>query len=380
MKGAYSIRSAIAARVADMAIPLSFDVFAPIVDRTLAAWRWWVEGLRGLVPHRLHRFVAPAHPLVILAFDRDGAEVLRSAWPAYVSRGRLALHERAGERPSVLVKALGRLKPGRIELRLPARQILRQRLVLPLAPPRRLASVLRYELERQTPFTPDLVYFDARIVERDRTARMMVAEVVLAKRSVADEALGCATGWGLAPGRLGFQGEDGWALDFRPERAVAPPGLRPYRLSAALGAAAFGLAAAAALVHIERRQDYAVALAAELASSRVAADETKALEKALIDGQGRLAFLARRRQETKILALLEELAERVPDDSWLTQFELIGQELRLQGFSAAAATLPQLFAASSLVDKARFPTPPVKTGAETERFSLSAELRETSEP
>lgn len=362
-----------------MAIPRSFDVFEPIIDYALVAWRWWVEGLRGLVPHRLRHFVAPAHPLVILAFDRGVAEVFHSMGAVYVSRGRLP-HDRAGERPPVLLKTLGRLKPDRIELRLPARQILRQRLVLPLAPRRRLASVLRYELERQTPFSPEQVYFDAHIAERDRAARTMVVEMVLTKRRFADEALGCAIGWGLVPGRLGIQGEDGWALDFRPDRAMGRPGLRRYRLSAALAAAAFGLVGAAALLHAERRQDYAAALAAELARSRVAAEETKALQKALIDGQSRIAFLARRRQEARVLVLLEELAERLPDDSWVTDFDLTGRTLRLQGNSVAAATLPPLLSSSPLLEQARFATPPAKTGTATERFDLSADLREKSAP
>jgi general secretion pathway protein L len=363
-----------------MAIPLSFDAFEPIVDHALAAWRWWLEGLRGLVPDSLQRFVAPAQPLVILAFDRGEIEVYRRAGAAYASQGRLTPPDRAGARPPAPVKAMGRLKPDRLELRLPARQILRQRLVLPLAPPRRLASVLRHELERQTPFTPEAVYFDARIVDRDRAARTMAVEVVLTKRRFADEALGCAAGWGLLPGRLGIQGEDGWALDFRPERALGRPTLRHYRLPAALAAAAFGMAAAAALVHVERRQDYAAALAAALARSRVAADETKALEQALLDGQGRIAFLARRRQETKILVLLEELAERLPDDSWVTEFDLTGRALRLQGYSTAAATLPQLLASSPLLEQARFSAPPVQAGTGTERFGLSAELREKPQP
>ena len=363
-----------------MRLSLPRPALETALDRMEAAWEWWLGELRALVPAALWRRLVPTRPILVLEFGRDGVALGHSAGGSTLPRGRVAPDELDGPAPPQLAAALAGLRPDRVELRLPAAQALHQRLVLPLASPRRLASLLRFELDRQTPFTPEQVYLAARLVERDRAGNRMIAELMLVKRDVADRALGYARRWGLTPDRLGIQGNEGWALDFQAKPAPDRARVRRQRLSAALAVATAGLVLALWFVHAASRETYADALSAELTRSRIAAEAAKALQKEVDAREAAIAFLAQRRQAASAGRLLEELATTLPDDSWVTEFELTGKALRLHGLSTAAAALPGKLGQSALLDKVQFTAATVPAGTGAERFDLSAELRDGGGP
>jgi|SRR5580658_4357272 general secretion pathway protein L len=361
-----------------MRLPFARQGVEPALDQLHAAWAWWLGEVRGLVPSALRRRVVSSPPVLVLEFERDGVALIRRVGEAEFPHGRIGADEASGESPAQLVAALAGCRPDRVELRLPATRVLHQRLTLPLASPRRLSSLLRFELDRQTPFTPEQVYSAARIVARDRTARRMCAELVLVKRAVADWALDSARRWGLTPYRLGIQGESGWVLDFRPERPRKPAFHVRHGVSAVLAASTVALTVAAWYVHLEAQSAYAEALAAELARSRAAAEATKAIQKEIEKREARLAFLAGRRQAIGAGAVLEDLAERLPDDSWVSGFELTGKTLRIQGFSAEPAALPGLLGQSALLAGIHSSAPPLPAGYGIQRFDLSVDLADGS--
>ncbi|MEI9984489.1 MAG: PilN domain-containing protein [Aliidongia sp.] len=243
-----------------------------------------------------------------------------------------------------------------------------------------MALLLRFELDRQTPFTPEQVYFDARVVERQPAVKRMVVEAMLVKRHAADQALASLRRWGLTPSRLGVQREEGWALDFQPDQISEEAFLRRHRLSAALAVITVGLAMAAWLAHQSRQDAYAVALAAELTRSRAGAEVVRAMQKELDGREGRIVFLTRRKRATSAGQLLEELAAKLPDDSWVTEFELAGKTLRLHGFSKQASALPDTLGRSALLAIVHSSAPSVLVSTGPERFDLSAELRDGSGP
>jgi Tfp pilus assembly protein PilN len=194
-----------------------------------------------------------------------------------------------------------------------------------------------------------------------------VVELVIVKRDVADPALDCAKRWGLEPRRLGITGEGGWAFGFRPE---APQDVRRHWLPMALGTLAAGLALAAWFVHAAGQAAYADALALELARGRNAAESVKAMQKELEASETRIGFLARRKGAVDAGRILAELAAKLPDGTWVTEFELNGKSLHLRGFSQETAALPALLGASALLRDVGFSAPPAN--AVSGRFDLSA--------
>jgi general secretion pathway protein L len=354
---------------------LSRQALETLLDRLLAGWFWWLAELRGLVPGALRRRLAPARPVLRLDFDGDGVLLASCSESIEAPRGRIGPDELAEPLPPHLAATLAATRFDHVELRLPAEQVLHQRIALPLASPRRLTSLLGFELDRQTPFTPEQVYFDAHVIERDPVGRRMMVELAIVKRGFADRALGCARRWGLEPRRLGIIGESGWAFDFRPERPAGNG--RRHLLSMALAATAIFLTLAAWFVHAGQQAAYADALALELASSRNAAELVKAMRKELDAREARIGFLARRKRATDAGRILEELASKLPDDTWITEFELNDKSLHIRGFSSKTATLPTLLGASALLGDAGLSVPPDNAA---DRFDLSAVVREGGDP
>ena len=66
---------------------------------------------------------------------------------------------------------------------------------LPLAAAENLREVLTFEMDRQTPFTADQVYFDYQIVQRDNTNGRISVEMTAVHRADVDTAIQRAAAW-----------------------------------------------------------------------------------------------------------------------------------------------------------------------------------------
>src|SRR5580658_7578541 len=162
-----------------MRLPFARQGVEPALDQLHAAWAWWLGEVRGLVPSALRRRVVSSPPVLVLEFERDGVALIRRVGEAEFPHGRIGADEASGESPAQLVAALAGCRPDRVELRLPATRVLHQRLTLPLASPRRLSSLLLFDLAPQPPSPRERVYPAGGTGARDRRAGRMCANLVL---------------------------------------------------------------------------------------------------------------------------------------------------------------------------------------------------------
>ena len=77
-----------------------------------------------------------------------------------------------------------------------------------------LAQVLAYDLDRHTPFKPEEVCFDARVVGRDAAKKELRVDWAAARKSVVEQARRRAESWGalvlaVTPDALGDRWQDG---------------------------------------------------------------------------------------------------------------------------------------------------------------------------
>ena len=138
---------------------------------------WWQGELAALVPAPLRRLCSERRDLLVL--DDSG--------PAPV-----VCRLRAG-----VCEAVARPRSGRLLVRLPAQQALRQTVELPLAAEENLREVLRFEMARLTPFTAEQVYFGARVLRRDAAARSLAVDLAVARRAPVDRLRERAAALGL---------------------------------------------------------------------------------------------------------------------------------------------------------------------------------------
>lgn len=291
--------------------------------------------------------------------------------------GDIPLDRAAPVAAAPAIRALLAASPGRfdrLDLRAGDGRGLSRRLALPLAARASLREAVRYDLDRQTPFSEDMIHFGTMETGIDRAAGKVFARLDVIPRAELDPALAALAAAGLRPDGVRLGSGDGPDL--------APPEARhraPGWLGAALG---LGFAATAVLglgllvVPLHRAETGLAEAEAAAHSARQAAARAEALSRRIEVLAARETALAdRRRTEPRALDRLAEVTRLLPDDSYLIQMTLAGGRLAMTGYAARATPLLGIIERSDQFAAARF-TEPVLPDARmgAERFAIAADL------
>ncbi|HEY0180741.1 MAG TPA: PilN domain-containing protein [Dokdonella sp.] len=369
----------------------------PALDRQLARLRtrlaktplpgffaWWGRELLACLPERWRSVLTERSESLLL--DLRGDEIV-----VWRERGDVA-REYARIRRDLPADAQGaefrRLRAAiddpmvRTVFCIPAGRVLTRTLSLPAAAEDNLRQVLSFEMDRQTPFKADQVYFDSRVIGHDASGRSVQVELVLLPRAQLDEEIGA-----LPPGANELDGVDSWLAEpggarrrvnlLPVERRVRRRDLRvPLNL---------GLAALAVLLVIvnmseslANRSAALEAMRAEVDRAGTEAKQVAALRKTLADSISGANFLNdRKRKGPLTVALFNDLTARIPTDTFLERLQIDSKQVQLQGQAQEAAKLIALLGASPCLGNPGFSgqvQPDPRTGKE--RFQINADLKE----
>lgn len=336
---------------------------------------WWFQQLGDLLPKGWRPFglsatdavvILPGSPLddcteVSVGLRRNGRET---------TFGRFRLDD----------DVLAGLPPiaGRpVILRLAEDQVLAKTLLLPLAAEGRLDQVLTFEMEQETPFSPEEVFWSHRIARRDRWGgRLWVRLLVIPRVSLA-RLLEILEKKGLRPARAEIAaGPDQHAslpLD------VEERGFRDaprWALRRAAAASCVFLAIAAAAIPFVRQFIALASIEREIARDRVAAAKAQALRQEMDRLSGRLELVEVARDTGgRPLATLAALTRQLPADTYLTDFTQQLRKVTLTGQSAAASRLIAILAAGGRLHNPAFSAPVTHiAGEQSEAFTITAEV------
>ncbi|MBZ0223781.1 MAG: PilN domain-containing protein [Dokdonella sp.] len=369
----------------------------PTVDRLIARVRtrlaktplprffaWWGRELLACLPPRWREFLADRSETLLIGREGEALVVWRERGGQISEHGRID-----GSQPAEVQTAQFRQLRGAIDdanLRsvycIDRSRVLARVLSLPAAATDNLTQVLGFEMDRQTPFKADQVYFDSRVIGEDTAGRTAQVELVLMPRAQLDAEL-AALPAGIAP----FDGVDAWsaapgiarrrvnllAADKRTQR-------RDLRLPLNLG-----LAAAALLLLVLNMDESLANRAATLDAMRVEVDDAAkqakqvaALRKSLTDSIVGANFLAdRKRKGPTVVGLIDDITRRLPLDAYLERLQIENKQVQIQGQATEAAKLIALLGASPCLGNPGFQgqvQPDPRTGKE--RFQVNAELKE----
>src|SRR5271169_2807965 len=365
----------------------------------LRFWRWWVSELGPLLPDAWRAALQRRFTRPVIEFANGEVVIWR---PEFTNTAtRLAVAERVsliGDASAVLAagraavariaaRASGGIAMARVAVALSPRQVLRKELVLPAAVEDNLAQTLAYDLDRHTPFRPEQLYFDAAVVGRDSAKKTIRVDWVAALASVVDDACKQVREWGAVPVAVipGPPAAGGTRLNLIPGTArVRPVQWKRWQVWAPLAVVAV-VALAAVVVPLLQKRQYAIALIAANAEAAQRAQAADAVRQQLDSMQNDYNYiLAKKYAYPSVVHVLDEVTRVLPDDTWLTQFELKAsgrgkdaqRDVYLRGETADAGKLIALLEDSKLVEQAapRSPTTKIQ-GASGEVFDLSARLR-----
>lgn len=342
--------------------------------------RWWGRELAALVPPALRPKNRPS-PSVLWAGMEQGALVLwRLAGQKRSEIGRVNLAAGDAAAHKIAFDALLNKAGGRsVGVCLPATQVLRKQVILPLAAAENLTQVLGFELGRQTPYTADQAYYDQRVLREDRSNNRLHVLLGVAPKTVIDEILSYLTAWGVTPQAVVVSDElesSGSCLNLLPARLRPKPSHAGYWLYGAMAGVTLVLFAALLVAPLWKKREVVIALQPVLAQAQQQADAVDALKRE----QERLVAEYNFPTEHKLampakVALLEEVTRILPDNTWLQQLEIHGADITMQGNTGSSASLIGLFEQSTLLENANFKSPLVKVLGGEERFQLAAGIK-----
>jgi general secretion pathway protein L len=341
------------------------------------AWQLWLAELQGMLPPVWRQRLGQGAALQKLDWaDLAGATAQA---PALDSPG-VAPRDSAEVSPPDLNNPRPRYHPApdaRVQLMLPASALMVQRLTLPLAAVGKLRTVLAFEMDRYTPFNAAQLYFDARILSRDKRQAQVLLVAVLRDRlqPILDDCQQRSLPLHAIDG-YDAQGEplqiDLLPAELKPRRAAS------HRFDRILGLACGVLLLACMVLWLDQRQALLETMQAEVAEQHQQIEQVQRLRAELLNTRGAARYLAQHKTaQAPLSQVLAELTECLGNDTWLEQLEISDAgDLTLSGQSAKASDLiGRVKACPSLVD-AHFQgiiQPDASSGKD--RFSLRAQLR-----
>lgn len=328
-------------------------------------WDWWSGEMLQIVPRRVRELIDRQERVLIVAAEGDRLEA--RLLPAL-------------ESPNEDSTDPGTLWPEAdiAIVELSPLQAFRRRVSLPFGTEDRLTDVLGYEMDRLTPYAQEDVYFDFRVASRDSERRVVNIDLVVALRQTVDAILERLQGLDIVPSKVTLRGatasSEQMPINLLPERNDTRSMSRREVVPIVTTVCAALLAVIALAYPITHKWLQMQSLDAEierLAPAALAAQETREHISAAIRQGG---FFAEKwaSMPTKI-QLLDEISRIVPDDTWLSQVQIKGDVVRIQGESEGASSLIGLMESSELFRDVSFSSTVTKNPrTSNDRFVIQA--------
>src|SRR5687767_8444981 len=314
---------------------------------------WWARELAPIVPARVRGwFVEHRDELIVRVEDEaivvrraseppEAARVVPRSEPEEIQRAALLAELHSGEERPDVVFCIG------------PRHVLRRTLNLPLAAEENLRQVLGFEMDRQSPFRAEQVYYDHIVFGRDVPAKQLTVQLALVPRAHADAARAPLAALGVPLDALDACTEDGGRLGFNllpPEQRAPRPNLW-LRINTVLAIVVVALLGVVMVQSLANREAALEELrkAAELQGRD--AKSVAQLRTTLSDAIEGANFLAeKKRANPAVIDVLLDVTQRLPADTWLQRFQFNQGQVQLQGQAKEASALIALLQQSPVLE------------------------------
>ena len=345
---------------------------------------WWGRELVSLLPERWRAQLAERTDALLL--EVQGSELV--VWRQSGERTRELAHISLAEPIDVQKSAFARLRNqlDDPDLRrfycIAPERTLRRHINLPAAAENNLRQVLAFEMDRQTPFKADQVYFDYRVSVAPGSERNLAIELTVVPRAQLDNELVKIAGVDAS-----LDGVDCWQNGSGSQRAglnLLPVDRRfkrknvGLRINLALAGASAVLLITVMVQSLANRQSALDAMTAEVGKAQNDAKQVSQLRKTMQDTIDSANFLSRKKHESPLMVdLLNDLTVRLPDDTYLERLNVDEKnKIELQGLSDDASKLIGLLSKSDLLTNPSVqgtiqPDPRTKK----DRFNITLEFR-----
>jgi len=338
--------------------------------------RWWGGELRACLPLRWRQRFRVSDRSILLRREADVLVVSAAGDDLVEELGRLAM-EPAEALPAALNGLLDEnARAIRRVLLVEPQAVLRRTLHLPAAALENLASVLGFELDRQTPFRADQVYFDSRVLAYPADSRQVPVQLALITRERLAQELAAINGLASTLSAVDVVEADAMRAGFN----FLPPEQRARRnhtfawLITGLATLTLFLLWLGMTQMIANRTAAVQRLQAQVDAQHKEASAVLRLRDELEAAAAGANFLAvEKASQPSMLLMLDELTRLLPDDTYLERLSASRGELAVAGQSPQAAQLVQLLQQATTFRSAAL-SGPIQPDARTgkDRFNIAA--------
>jgi general secretion pathway protein L len=337
---------------------------------------WWIGQLAELLPKRWGQ----------LGSMREDALVIEPVGPLSreVDRIDVNLRHQGRETPlghfslaSDSIAELPRPPGKRFVLRLRQADVLAKTVTLPLAAEKHVHQALTFQMDQETPFAPDELYWSHFIAGRDRQGGRLSVRLLMVPRQSLAALLSILDHVGIVPIRaeIGDGPDQSRTLPLDGDAATLDSGRRRALLWPA-AACCLLLALGAIAVPFVRQAISLAGVDREISAGRVTAAEVEKLHRELDRLSGAIDFVESERAKAgRPLVTLAALTRILPDDTYLTEVTQQQRKVTLSGRSAAAARLIGALSADDGLRNVAFAAPVTRLEAiRQELFTITAEV------
>jgi len=340
-------------------------------------FRWWIEELRNAMPAQLRARMQYARRRLLMqvrdgeiALSVDGAEAVQSLDVVSTDQDPQLQRQRVGE----LLQQHELTEVSR-DLLLSQDVVLRTEVAMPLAAEANLRQALAYEMDRHTPFQAEDVFYNWRILSRDREAGQLHFELYVTPREPVEAHIELLKRLGLAPTGVDVAAHDGsLGINLLPDALRFHIVNQQVRVNWAIGAATVILMAFVMTQSLWLREHQVQALGEAIDSVRAEALAVQQVRKQIDDANEAAGFLQGRKiQNGYKVEVLAELSRILPEDTYLDRLTMHADTTQMQGKSASAQSLIELINNSPYFENASFRGPTrLDNRSRKEIFDLSA--------
>lgn len=341
----------------------------------LARWR---RRLLDCLPRGPRIWLASRHPELVIAPRGDTAEIFRDV---IGERQLIGAIDRQAPDGTAVLGAGGKQTWRHRTLELPAESLLVRRLLLPAQVRDHLRRVLTYELDRLTPFSPEQVFFDARVVAVVAQGAKVEVELALCPRERASAWLESLRSAAMPVTKLSWAGA--WSdANLLPPEARPRPRRLPWILTSLLVLLVIALLAAVLLTPLWQRASEQQRLTQAIRGLSAQAEEVSQVREALERARlGSVAVLERKRAHPRMTELMLELTELLPDGTWVQTLNYRDGAVDLRGESTQATALIGVLERGAGIDNVTFRSPVMQIDTSgSERFHIAFDYRSAEAP
>ncbi|MBQ0757776.1 MAG: PilN domain-containing protein [Amphritea sp.] len=349
-------------------------LFTQKIRRTISAlssaMNWWLGQLGQMLPARIRAGLKQDNLCLLIELQDHQFKIStgKQNWTIQAPWDKSSLPEPLKH---VIAKAQN------ATLSLPEDMTLQTRVSVPRTAKDFINNVVRFEMDRLTPFKADQVYFDTGSITDEPGTEQCCVELYLVPINKLQTALDQLNQLGIAPDRVIPQQflthQD--SINLLPKSDETSVQTRYQRFQVGLSCINLLLLITVITLPLIDKQTQVEQLTEEVSQLRIQAEQVFQIREerqTLFEQQQN--FIELKQQQSSVLAIIAELTRILPNEVWLNKISMQDKSLRIQGEAGNASELIALLQNSGQLTDVSFFSPITQNPRSgKERFMISAQ-------